>query len=116
VARIDPAVQNGTVTVDVTIEDALPAGARPDLSVEGTVEIEHLEDVVYVGRPVFGQADSAVGIFRLVNGDAEAERVRVKLGRSSVNLIEVVEGLQAGDKVILSDMSAWDDFERVRLR
>jgi HlyD family secretion protein len=116
VARIDPAVQNGTVTVDVMIGDALPPGARPDLSVEGTVEIEHLEDVVYVGRPIFGQADSAVGIFRLVSGDAEAERVHVKLGRSSVNMIEVVEGLNAGDKVILSDMSAWDNFDRVRLR
>jgi HlyD family secretion protein len=116
VARIDPAVQNGTVTVDVTIEDALPPGARPDLSVEGTLEIENLKDIVHVGRPVFGQADSTVGIFKLVDGDAEAVRVNVKLGRSSVNTIEVVEGLQEGDQVILSDMSAWDNFDRVRLK
>jgi HlyD family secretion protein len=116
VMRIDPAVQNGTVTVDVAIEDALPPGARPDLSVEGTLEIENLKDVVYVGRPVFGQADGTVGIFKLVDGDTEAVRVNVKLGRSSVNTIEVVEGLNVGDKVILSDMSSWDNFDRVRLR
>jgi HlyD family secretion protein len=116
VIRIDPAVQNGTVTVDVAIEDVLPPGARPDLSVEGTVEIENLKDVIYVGRPVFGQADGMVGIFKLVVGDAEAERVNVKLGRSSVNTIEVVAGLNVGDKVILSDMTAWDNFDRVRLR
>jgi HlyD family secretion protein len=116
VARIDPAVQNGTVTVDVVVDGALPAGARPDLSVEGTVEIENLKDVIYVGRPVFGQADGTVGIFKLVDGDGVAERVSVKLGRSSVNTIEVVAGLSVGDKVILSDMTAWDNFDRVRLR
>ena len=116
VARIDPSVQNGTVTVDVVVDVPLPAGSRPDLSVEGTVEIENLKDVIYVGRPVFGQADGTVGIFKLVDGDAEAERVSVKLGRSSVNTIEVVDGLSVGDKVILSDMSAWDNFDRVRLK
>jgi len=100
----------------VAIEDALPPGARPDLSVEGTVEIENLKDVIYVGRPVFGQSHSTVGIFKLIDGDAEAVRVNVKLGRSSVNTIEVVEGLNVGDKVILSDMSSWDNFDRVRLR
>jgi HlyD family secretion protein len=116
VSRIDPAVQNGTVTVDVAMEGDMPPGVRPDLSVEGTVEIENLKDVVYVGRPVFGQPDSTVGIFKLIDGDAEAERVNVKLGRSSMSTIEVAEGLNAGDKVILSDMSAWDAFDRVRLR
>jgi HlyD family secretion protein len=116
VTRIDPAVQNGTVTVDVAMEGDMPPGVRPDLSVEGTVEIENLQDVLYVGRPVFGQSDSTVGIFKLVDGEAAAERVNVKLGRSSVNTIEVVEGLQVGDKVILSDMSAWDAFDRVRLK
>jgi HlyD family secretion protein len=116
VARVDPAVQNGTVTVDVALDDVLPPGARPDLSVEGTIEIENLDDILYVGRPVFGQSDSAVGIFKLTDDDREAMRVNVKLGRSSVNTIEVVEGLSVGDKVILSDMSAWDDFDRVRLK
>lgn len=116
VSRIDPSVQNGTVTVDVMIDDPLPQGARPDLSVDGTVEIENLKNVLYVGRPVHGQSDSTIGIFKLVDDGAEAERVNVKLGRSSVNTIEIVQGLAVGDKVILSDMSQWDNFERIRLK
>lgn len=116
VSRIDPSVQNGTVTVDVAITDPLPQGARPDLSVDGTVELENLKDVLFVGRPVHGQADSTIGIFKLVEDGSEAVRVNVKLGRSSVNTIEVVQGLKVGDKVILSDMSAWDAFDRIRLR
>ncbi len=116
VSRIDPSVVNGTVTVDVTITDPLPNGARPDLSVDGTIELENLKDVLYVGRPVHGQADSTIGIFKLVEDGSEAVRVNVKLGRSSVNTIEVVQGLKVGDKVILSDMSAWDNFDRIRLR
>ncbi len=108
-------MQNGTVTVDVRLEGELPKEARPDLSVDGTIEIERLSDVLYVGRPAYGQANSLVGLFKVVdNGDA-AVRVTVRLGRSSVNTIEVVEGLQEGDEVILSDMSAWDDHDRVRL-
>jgi len=116
VSRIDPSVQNGTVTVDVMIDDPLPTGARPDLSVDGTIEIENLKNVLYVGRPVHGQSESTIGIFKLVDDGAEAERVNVKLGRSSVNTIEIVQGLSVGDKVILSDMSAWDNFDRVRLK
>lgn len=116
VSRIDPSVQNGTVTVDVQISDPLPQGARPDLSVDGTVELENLKDVLYVGRPVHGQSESTIGLFKLVDDGAEAVRVNVKLGRSSVNTIEVIQGLKAGDKVILSDMSAWDAFDRIRLR
>lgn len=116
VSRIDPSVQNGTVTVDVAIDDPLPQGARPDLSVDGTVELENLKDVLYVGRPVHGQADSTIGLFKIVNDGSEAVRVNVKLGRSSVTTIEVLQGLQVGDKVILSDMSAVDNFDRIRLK
>jgi len=116
VSRIDPSVVNGTVTVDVTIDDPLPLGARPDLSVDGTITLENLKDVLYVGRPVHGQADSTIGIFKIIDDGAEAVRVNVKLGRSSVNTIEIVDGLKVGDKVILSDMSAWDNFDRVRLK
>src|SRR5216684_775579 len=116
VSRIDPSVVNGTVTVDVTITDPLPNGARPDLSVDGTVELENLKDVLYVGRPVHGQADSTIGIFKIIDDGSEAVRVNVKLGRSSVNTIEILDGLKVGDKVILSDMSAWDNFDRVRLK
>jgi HlyD family secretion protein len=116
VSRIDPSVQNGTVTVDVAIDDPLPQGARPDLSVDGTVEIENLKDVLYVGRPVHGQADSTIGLFKIASDGSEAVRVNVKLGRSSVTTIEVVQGLQVGDKVILSDMSAVDNFDRIRLK
>jgi HlyD family secretion protein len=116
VARINPSVQNGTVTVDVEISDALPAGARADLSVDGTVEIENLKDVLYVGRPVHGQPESTAGLFKVVNDGAEAVHVNVKLGRSSVNTVEILQGLNAGDRVILSDMSAWEKFDRVRLK
>lgn len=115
VSRIDPAVQNGTVTVDVKLEGKLPDGARPDLSVDGTVEIERMNDVVYVQRPVFGQPNSLITLFRLDPGTKEASRVQVKLGRTSVNTIEVLEGLRVGDEVILSDMSAYDAHNRVRL-
>lgn len=115
VARIDPAVQNGTVLVDVTIVNELPRGARPDLSVDGTIELERLDDVIYVGRPAFGQEKSTVGIFKLAAEGSEAVRTQVQLGRSSVNTIEIVQGLQPGDRVILSDMSPWDANDRIRL-
>lgn len=115
VVRIDPGAQNGTVTVDVTLVGELPRGARPDLSVDGTIELERLDSVLNVGRPAYGQANSTVGIFRMVPGTDEAERVRVELGRSSVNTIEIVRGLNPGDVVILSDMSRWDGVERVRV-
>ena len=112
--RIDPSVQNGTVTVDVAIDEALPKGARPDLSVDGTVELERLREVLKVGRPALGQEQSALGLFKLEGGGAT--RVPVKLGRTSVNEVEIVSGLNAGDQVILSDMSAWDSFDRIRLK
>jgi HlyD family secretion protein len=116
VIRIDPSVVNGTVTVDVGIDDPLPLGARPDLSVDGTIELENLKDVIYVGRPVHGQADSTIGLFKIDPDGSEAQRVNVKLGKASVNTIEVLSGLKVGDKVILSDMSAWDNFDRIRLK
>ena len=116
VSRIDPSVQNGTVTVDVLFNEPLPNGARPDLSVDGTIELENLKDVLYVGRPVHGQSDSTIGLFKLVEDGSEGLRVSVKLGKSSVNTVEILQGLKVGDKVILSDMSAWDAFDRVRLR
>jgi len=116
VSRVDPSSQNGTVTVDVALEGELPQGARPDLSVDGTIELDRLKDALYVGRPAFGQEKSLVGLF-LVNEDGdEATRVKVKLGKSSVNTVEIVEGLKPGDRVILSDMSAWDAHDRVRLK
>jgi HlyD family secretion protein len=116
VSRIDPAVVNGTVTVDVALEGALPQGARPDLSVEGTVEIERLADVLFVGRPVHGESNSTVGLFKVVDDGKDAARIQVELGRTSVNTVEIVKGLQIGDQVILSDMSAWDNFDRVQLK
>ena len=116
VTRIDPSVQAGTVTVDVALPPELPRSARPDLSVDGTVTIERLEEVHFVGRPAFGQAESRIGIFRLVEEGAYAARTSVLLGQSSVNEIEVREGLAAGDIVILSDMSQWDGYDRVRIR
>ena len=116
VIRIDPSVQNGTRTVDVSLDGELPKGAVPDLSVDGTIELERLANVLFMGRPAFGQDQSTVGIFKVDPTGAEAPRVQVTLGRSSVNTVEIVSGLQAGDKVILSDMSAWDAFERVRLK
>ncbi|MFT3828285.1 MAG: HlyD family efflux transporter periplasmic adaptor subunit [Opitutaceae bacterium] len=115
VARIDPAVQNGTVLVDVTLTGELPKGARPDLSVDGTVELERLDNVVYVSRPAFGQERSTVGVFRLESDSSIATRTPVQFGRSSVNTIEIVGGLQPGDRIILSDMSPWDSTDRVRL-
>ena len=115
VTRVNPAVEQGTVTVDVAFDEALPKGARPDLSVDGTVELERLNDVVYVGRPAFGQENSKVGIFKLVDGGSEAVRTQVMLGKSSVNTIEIQGGLQPGDQVILSDTSAWDSHDRIRL-
>jgi HlyD family secretion protein len=118
VSRIDPSVVNGTVTVDVTMDEPFPpgSGARADLSVDGTIEIENLKDVLYVGRPVHGQANSTIGIFKLNEDGSEASRVNVKLGKVSVNAVEIVDGLKVGDKVILSDMSAWDAFDRIRLK
>lgn len=115
VIRIDPSVQEGTVTVDVKLEDALPQGARPDLSVDGTVDLERLTNILYVGRPALGEEKSTVGMFKLEADGKTAIRVPVKLGRSSVNTVEAVEGLHEGDQVILSDMSRWDSFERVQL-
>ena len=116
VVRIDPAVRAGTITIDVALPAALPASARPDLSVDGNVVIEQLDDVVHMGRPTYGQANSSIGVFRLTPDGEYADRVMVRLGAGSVNEIEVAEGLQPGDVVILSDMSQWDDFDRVRLR
>lgn len=115
VTRIDPAAQNGTVTVDVSLEGQLPEGARPELSVDGTIELERLSDILYVGRPVSGQPDSTIGLFKLDQDDKGASRINVKLGRSSVNTIEVLGGLNVGDQVILSDMSQWDSQPRIRL-
>ena len=116
VARIDPSVQNGTRTVDVTLTGALPKGAVPDLSVDGTIELERLNNVLFMGRPAFGQDQSVVGLFKISEDGVNAERVQVKLGRSSVNTIEVLSGLKVGDQVILSDMSAYDAYDRIRLK
>jgi HlyD family secretion protein len=115
VMRIDPAAIQGTVTVDVALDGALPQGARPALSVDGTIELERMADVIYVGRPAFGQSQSTVGMFKLEPGGKSAVRVQVKMGRSSVNTVEILEGLQPGDEVILSDTSAWDNYNRIRL-
>jgi HlyD family secretion protein len=114
VIRIDPAAVGGTVGVDVALDEALPAGARQDMSVDGTVELEQLTNVLYVQHPAFGQENSTVTLFRLAPNEQDASRVTVKFGKASVNYIEVTSGLQAGDKVILSDMSAYDQFERIR--
>jgi len=116
VARIDPSVQNGTRTVDVTLVGDLPKGAVPDLSVDGTIELERLNDILFMGRPAFGQDQSVVGLFRVGSDGSTAERTQVKLGRSSVNTIEVLSGLKVGDQVILSDMSAYDAYDRIRLK
>jgi HlyD family secretion protein len=115
VMRIDPSSVNGTVTVDVKLDGHLPPGARPDLSVDGTITLENLRDVLYVGRPSFGQPNSTVQLFKIIDSGKEAIHVQVKLGRASVNTIEVLGGVNAGDEVILSDMSRWDSFDRVRL-
>lgn len=114
VTRIDPAVQNGTVTVDVVFDEPLPQGARPDLSVDGTVDLERMTNVLYVGRPAFGQEKSTLGMF-VLQPDGTAVRTQVKVGRSSVNAIEINGGLKEGDQVVLSDMSRWDNYDRIRL-
>src|SRR5690606_8243767 len=116
VVRIDPASQNGSVGVDVALDGELPPGARPDLSVDGTIEIERLPDVLFVGRPAFGNPESSVGMFKVTPDFRYADRVTVQLGRNSVNTIEVRGGLQEGDVVILSDMSQWDSHPRVRIQ
>lgn len=116
VVRMDAASQNGTVTVDVALDGALPRGARPDLSVDGTVEIERLHDVVYVGRPAYGQAEGSLAMFRVLPGGREAERVMVTLGRGSASTIEVRAGARPGDVLILSDMSQYESYPRVRLK
>ncbi|MEO6817299.1 MAG: HlyD family efflux transporter periplasmic adaptor subunit [Edaphobacter sp.] len=115
VMRIDPAVLNGTVTVDVELAGALPQGARPDLSVDGTIDLDRMTDVFYVGRPAFGNENSTISLFKLSADGKTAVRVPVKVGRASVNSIQIIEGLQAGDTVILSDMSRWDSTDRIRL-
>ncbi len=115
VERIDPSVREGTVTVDVKLIDSLPSWARPDLSVDGTVEIERLVDVLYMGRPAHGQANSLISIFKLVKDGQEAIRTQVQLGRSSVSTVEIVKGLEHGESVVLSDMSRWDGVDRIRL-
>jgi HlyD family secretion protein len=116
VSRKDPAAVNGTVTVDVTLTETLPRGAVPDLSVDGTIQLERFDNVLYVGRPSLGQENSTVGLFRLVDGGRDAERVQVKFGRSSVSNIVVLSGLRERDQVILSDMSSWDGYDKVRLK
>jgi HlyD family secretion protein len=116
VMRVDPGVQNGTVTVDVKLVGDLPKGARPDLSVDGTIDLERLDNVLYVGRPAFGQENSTISLFRLDGDGRDATRVPVKVGRASVNSIQVIEGLLEGDTVVLSDMSRWDNTDRIRLQ
>jgi HlyD family secretion protein len=116
VSRIDPAVQNGTVTVDVALEGELPKGARPDLSVDGTIELERLTDILYVGRPAYGQEQSVISLFRVEADGVTCMSTKVTVGRTSVNTIEVKAGLKAGDQVILSDMSQFDAFDRVKLK
>jgi HlyD family secretion protein len=118
VSRIDPSVLNGTVTVDVALivgKDGLPPGSRPDLSVDGTIELARLNDVVYVSRPVFGQQDSTIQLFKLEADGRYANKVKVALGKSSVNTIEIKDGLKVGDVVILSDMSTYDSYDRIKL-
>src|SRR5271154_818421 len=115
VMRVDPGVQNGTVTVDVKLTGVLPKGARPELSVDGTIDLERMDNVLYVGRPAFGQENSTISLFKLNPDGQGGLRVPVKVGRASVNSIQVIEGLHEGDTVILSDMSRWDNTDRVRL-
>ncbi len=113
--RIDPAARNGTVTVDVALDEALPRGARPDMSVDGTIELERLDNVMFVGRPAFGQEQSKMSLFKLSADRSTAALTPVELGRSSVNTIEVVRGLNVGDCVVLTDMSQWADYDRLNL-
>lgn len=115
VSRIDPSILNGTVTVDVALNGTLPDGARPDLSVDGTIQLMKLDDVVFVGRPVFGQQDQTVSLFKIEPDGKYANKIKVAFGRSSVNTIEVKSGLNVGDRVILSDMSAYDNYDRIKL-
>jgi HlyD family secretion protein len=115
VSRIEQSIVNGTVTVDVTLQGPLPPGSRPDLSVDGTIQLEKLDDVVFVGRPVFGQENSTVTLFKLEPDGKYANKVKVTFGRSSVNTIEIKDGLQVGDRVILSDMSQYDQYDRIKL-
>ena len=116
VSRKDPAAVNGSVLIDVSLTEALPRGAVPDLSVDGTIQLERLDNVLYVGRPSLGQDESTIGLFRLRRDSDNADRVQVKLGKSSVNAVQVISGLSEGDTVVLSDMSAWDSVGRVRLK
>jgi HlyD family secretion protein len=116
VARIDPAVQNGTVTVDIALVGELPKGARPDLTVDGTIELERLDDAVFVARPAQSQAEGLITLFRMEPDGVHASRVKVQLGRTSVSTVEILDGLKPGDEVILSDTSAWDGFDRIRLK
>lgn len=115
VSRIDPAVQDGTVTVDVALSGELPVGSRPDQSIDGTIELEKLDEILYIGRPVYGEEDGSVGLFRLAPDGMHADLVTVKLGKCSVTSIQIVGGLEPGDQVILSDMSQWEDEKRIRL-
>jgi HlyD family secretion protein len=115
VARIDPSILSGTVTVDVALKGGLPPGARPDLSVDGTIQLEKLQDVVYVGKPVFGQENATVTLFKIDADGKYANKVKVTFGRSSVTTIEIKEGLRVGDRVILSDMSQFDQYDRIKL-
>jgi HlyD family secretion protein len=116
VSRIDPTVQSGTVTVDVALQGELPKGARPDLSVDGTIELERLVNVLYVGRPAYGQEQSVINLFKVDEDGVNCTRTKVTLGKTSVNTVEVRDGLKVGDKVILSDMAQYDAFDRVRLK
>jgi hypothetical protein len=116
VSRKDPAAANGSVLIDVSLTGDLPRGAVPDLSVDGTIQLERLENILYVARPSLGQDESTVGLFRLRRDSDVADRVQVKLGKSSVNSVQVLSGLGEGDTVVLSDMSAWNAVDRVRLR
>jgi HlyD family secretion protein len=116
VSRIDPAVQNGTVTVDVALEGELPKGARPDLSVDGTIELERLNDILYVGRPTYGQEQSVIRLFKVDEDGVNCTRTTVSIGKTSVNTVEIKSGLKQGDQVILSDMSQYDAFDRIRLK
>ncbi len=115
VMRVDPGVQNGTVTVDVKLTGALPKGARPDLSVDGTIDLERLDNVLYVGRPAFGQENSTINLFKLGPDGQTALRVPVNVGRASVKSIQVIDGLHEGDTVVLSDMSRWENTDHIRL-
>ena len=116
VMRVDPAVQNGTVTVDVRLTGELPRGASPNLSVDGTIDLEKLDNVLYVGRPAFGQENSTISLFKLDPNGHDAVRAPVKVGRASVNSIQILDGLHEGDTVVLSDMSRWDNTDRIRLQ